>query len=117
MEIAEVDDTKIVEMKDDPLFIGGKVSIQALAGVVGEPGTFMVHFTPGARTRMHTHTGSQYLFVTKGKGVVGTPEKKREVSPGTLVYFPPLEPHFHGAGESEPFTHLSIGGGNMKLVD
>ena len=31
-----------------------------------------VTFSPGARTKLHTHTNDQVLFVTAGKGILAT---------------------------------------------
>ncbi len=54
-----------------PLFTGGPVSRQPL--VTPEMGNNfnlgIVHFSPGARNKMHTHSSDQVLFVTAGTGI------------------------------------------------
>ena len=58
-----------------------------------------VTFEPGARTAWHTHPLGQTLIVTAGFGRVqrwGGPVE--EIRPGDVVWFPPGEKHWHGAG-------------------
>lgn len=68
-----------------------------------------VTFEPGARTAWHTHPLGQVLIVTAGAGRVqrwgGTIE---EIKVGDVVWFPPGEKHWHGAGPSQPLTHIAI---------
>ena len=68
-----------------------------------------VTFAAGARTHWHTHPLGQLLIVTKGIGRVqaeGGPV--REVRPGDVVWFPPGERHWHGAGPDESMTHITV---------
>src|SRR5881275_977747 len=68
-----------------------------------------VTFEPGARTAWHTHPLGQILIVTAGCGRVqrrGGPVE--EVRPGDVVWFPPGEKHWHGAGPSTAMTHIAI---------
>jgi quercetin dioxygenase-like cupin family protein len=119
MIIAEVNDAKAVEMKD-PLFIGGKVLLQRLVGEPGhteQVGVAMVNFSTGARTKLHTHTQEQILYVTRGKGIVATDKEEHVVTPGTLIFIPGGERHWHGAGKDGPFSHLSIARGKMEIVE
>jgi len=50
----------------------GDVFIDFLAQTHGAPPASVahVHFTPGARTAWHSHSGGQSLFVTEGEGRV-----------------------------------------------
>ena len=68
----------------------------------------IVTFSPGAKNRLHTHTGEQILFVLEGKGIVATEDEEAVVTPGMLVYIPPGEKHWHGATEDTSFSHISI---------
>ena len=68
-----------------------------------------VHFTPGARTAWHTHPAGQTLYILHGTGRVQSwGGKVREVRPGDVVWFPPGEKHWHGAGPATMMTHLAI---------
>lgn len=67
-----------------------------------------VHFTPGARTRWHSHPLGQVLHVTEGAGLVqrrGGPVEA--IRAGDTVVFAPGEWHWHGAGPRSFMTHLA----------
>jgi quercetin dioxygenase-like cupin family protein len=68
-----------------------------------------VRFEPGARTNWHTHPLGQTLFIVSGVGRVqtfgGTP---REVRAGDVVWIPPNEKHWHGAGPTTTMVHIAI---------
>lgn len=68
-----------------------------------------VTFEPGARTAWHTHPLGQTLIVTSGLGRAqraGGPIE--ELRPGDVVWFPPGEKHWHGAGPATAMTHIAI---------
>src|SRR5947209_12474088 len=68
-----------------------------------------VTFEPGARTAWHTDPLGQTLIVTVGCGRVqreGGPVE--EIRPGDVVWFPPGEKHWHGAGPTTAMTHIAI---------
>ncbi len=68
-----------------------------------------VTFEPGARTAWHTHPLGQTLIVIGGCGRAqraGGPIE--EIRPGDVVWFPPHEKHWHGAGPTTAMTHLAI---------
>lgn len=67
-----------------------------------------VHFEPGARTRLHTHTMEQMLIITEGQGILATEQEQHEVTPGTVIVVPAGERHWHGAGPGTAMTHLSV---------
>ncbi|HXY74136.1 MAG TPA: cupin domain-containing protein [Dehalococcoidales bacterium] len=112
---------KTNEVKSGPLsdlFIGelDRVSLTAenLIGVDRKPGEIVLGlntFKPGATTKMHTHDKEQFLYITSGKGWVGTEKEVVEATPGMLVYFAANEPHFHGASRTTSMGHLAIGVG------
>ena len=68
----------------------------------------VVHFAPGGRTRLHTHTCDQVLYITEGQGILATEREQHEVAPGDTIVVPAGERHWHGAGALSPMTHLSI---------
>src|SRR5688500_17463932 len=68
-----------------------------------------VTFEAGARTAWHTHPLGQILIVVSGLGRAqhwGGPVE--EIRPGDVVWFPPGEKHWHGAGPETPMTHIAI---------
>ena len=69
----------------------------------------VVRFEPGARTAWHTHPAGQTLYILSGVGrvqSVGGPI--REVRAGDVVWFPPNEKHWHGAGPQTTMAHVAI---------
>jgi quercetin dioxygenase-like cupin family protein len=69
----------------------------------------VVRFDPAARTNWHTHPLGQTLYVVSGVGRVqswGGPV--REVRGGDVVWFPPNEKHWHGAGPATTMVHIAI---------
>jgi quercetin dioxygenase-like cupin family protein len=84
----------------DPLFQAREPARAAGASVT---------FEPGARTAWHTHPLGQTLIVTAGYGRAqrwGGPVE--EIRPGDVVWFPPGEKHWHGAGPTTAMTHIAI---------
>lgn len=80
-------------------------------GAIGMPaGTaLVVRFPPGARTHWHSHPGGQLLYVTEGRGRVGTRDGRiEEIGPGDVVIVPPDEEHWHGAVAAEGVAHLAL---------
>ncbi len=68
----------------------------------------VVIFDRGARTKWHTHSNEQILYFIEGKGVAATEEEEAVVMPGTFVFFPAGEKHWHGATQEMGCSHLSI---------
>ena len=67
-----------------------------------------ITFSPGAKTKLHTHTHDQVLYCIAGKGILESEAESYVVSPGMAVLVPSGERHWHGATEDTFFTHLSI---------
>jgi quercetin dioxygenase-like cupin family protein len=68
-----------------------------------------VRFEAGSRTAWQTHPLGQTLIVTAGCGRVqrwGGPIE--EIRPGDVIWFPPGEKHWHGAGPTTPMTHITV---------
>jgi quercetin dioxygenase-like cupin family protein len=68
-----------------------------------------VTFEPGARTAWHTHPLGQTLYVVFGTGRIqteGGPVK--EIRAGDVVWIPPGEKHWHGAGPTTMMTHIAM---------
>ena len=69
----------------------------------------VVAFEPGARTAWHTHPLGQTLYVLSGCGRVQVwGGEIREIRAGDVVWFPPGEKHWHGAGPDTAMTHLAL---------
>ncbi len=71
--------------------------------------TYLVTFSPGARTDWHVHPGGQTLHVVSGRGIVGNRSGARDTFvSGDIVLAQPGEEHWHGAAADHPMAHLSI---------
>ena len=68
-----------------------------------------VTFEPGCRNYWHSHSGSQVLIVTGGRGFY---QVKGEPScillPGDVIEIPSNVIHWHGASPNDWFSHLAI---------
>jgi quercetin dioxygenase-like cupin family protein len=68
-----------------------------------------VHFTPGARTKWHTHPNGQTIWVTEGVGYAQRRGGPIEViRPGDRVYFEPDEEHWHGGTSTRIMVHVAM---------
>ncbi|MCX8161939.1 MAG: cupin domain-containing protein [Candidatus Bathyarchaeota archaeon] len=68
----------------------------------------IVHFPAGHRTRWHTHSSDQVLYILDGAGIVANEHASYEVTPGMLILIPAGEKHWHGAKEGSRLTHIMI---------
>jgi quercetin dioxygenase-like cupin family protein len=69
----------------------------------------LVRFDPGARTAWHTHPLGQTLYVIAGAGRAqswGGP--LRDIRAGDVIWIPPGEKHWHGAGPATGMTHMAM---------
>ncbi len=92
-------------------YFTGRVRLDApfKAEAPARVGGATVTFEPGARTAWHTHPLGQTLIVLSGLGRCqreGGPVE--EIRPGDIVWFPPGEKHWHGAGAETAMSHLAI---------
>jgi quercetin dioxygenase-like cupin family protein len=77
-----------------------------------------VFFAPRARTHWHTHEGGQVLMVTFGEGKVRAHTgEEQQVRSGDVVWIPPGERHWHGAGESTCMGHVAISLGDHEWLE
>lgn len=78
----------------------------------------LVSFPPGVRSHWHRHPGGQFLYVTEGRGRVGTRDGvTAEIGVGDLVHAPPDEEHWHGAGVDAGVTHLAVNLGATEWLE
>ncbi len=71
--------------------------------------SLLVTFAPGARTHWHTHPLGQTLVVTAGCGLAqsrGGPVQT--IRAGDVVWIPPGEEHWHGAGPDTLMRHVAM---------
>ena len=69
----------------------------------------LVTFEPGARTNWHTHPYGQTLMVTAGAGRIQKEgEDIQTIRPGDVVWIPPGEKHWHGAGPETAMSHIAM---------
>ena len=110
MDVIHAHEGGSVDRSGDAIFEGGAVWGRVLATPEASQVTMqVVQFAPGARTRPHTHTRDQLLYVVAGIGKVGTLTEERVISVGDFVRIPAGEVHWHGAGDTgSPMSHLAI---------
>jgi len=119
MIIINIKDVETIESTDEIVAKDkGKVTRQLLLDpkMTGGFGLVMVHFSPGARLNFHTHSGEQILYITEGKGIVATEKEEYVVTPGSVVYIPPGEVHWHGATNENSCSHIALYKGETKLA-
>jgi quercetin dioxygenase-like cupin family protein len=117
MRVVRTDDSS-PQPADRPIFLGHVESQPLLDQVSEHVRLTIVRFSPGARTRMHTHAFEQVLLITEGKGLVATETEEYVVTPGAIVVIPPGEPHRHGATPDTAMAHISITTpGETRLVE
>lgn len=69
----------------------------------------LVAFDPGARTAWHTHPLGQTLYVVSGTGLIQSwGGEIRQIRAGDVVWIPPGEKHWHGAGYKTTMTHIAM---------
>ena len=92
------------------LFFGGEVRRQRLVNekISESLRVMVVNFSPGARTKWHTHTFDHALYVTQGKGIVATEKEEQVVEPGMTAFVPAGENHWQGATGDSSFSFVAI---------
>lgn len=118
MIVRQAKDVKEVETKDE-IVKQGPVMRKELVSAKDTGGfsVLLVTFGKGARLNFHVHTYEQILYVTEGKGIVATKQEEKVVTPGTVVYIEPGEPHWHGATKDSSFAHICIQKPGIKLAE
>jgi quercetin dioxygenase-like cupin family protein len=117
MIVVRSDNVKSVAFKDE-IVEKGPVNRRPLLDVkeTGAFGATLVTFNPGAKLNFHTHDSEQILYVTEGKGIIATKDKKYVITPGCIVFIPAGEVHMHGATEKTSLTHVAIQKASIKLA-
>ena len=80
----------------------------------------LVKFSPGGRTRWHTHSFEQALVIVDGRGIVASETQgERIVQSGDVVVFSTNEKHWHGATNTTGMSHIAVNlaGSNQILED
>jgi len=108
MKVVRTSDVETQE-STSKIFTGGKVNRQDIFGESdGDFRVAIIHFSPGAVNVFHTHTFDQVLYVTEGTGIVATESEEVTVTPGTFIFIPAGERHWHGATKETAFSHIAI---------
>jgi quercetin dioxygenase-like cupin family protein len=93
----------------DPRFTGPVAGVHLAPDADPTLHVYAVSFAAGARTAWHAHDHGQLLICTAGAGQVGDRHGAIiALSPGTAVWTEPGEEHWHGAGPTQPMTHLAV---------
>ena len=92
-----------------PIFLGTVHSRPMVTRDMSEQATVtLVRFSGGGRTKRHTHTADQSLYITEGQGIVASETHEHHVEAGDIVHVPAGEVHWHGAAPGGDMAHLSI---------
>ena len=74
---------------DNPMFVGSVATQRMVTKDVSDHMLIgNVTFSPGARTKRHTHETDQVIVVTGGKGILATDEEENVVTVGDVVHVP-----------------------------
>jgi len=107
MKVVKISDIEAEESTNK--IFRGKVNVKSLIGEnKDEFRVALVDFSPGAINVFHTHTFDQILYVTAGTGIVATENEEVTVTPGTIIFIPAGERHWHGATRDTAFSHIAI---------
>ena len=68
----------------------------------------LVTFEPGARTAWHTPARADAHRHRRMRRVQREGRPIEEIRPGDVVWFPPGEKHWHGAGQATAMSHIAI---------
>ena len=117
MRVTRSTETPPIEM--DSSHFSGVATARDLGRYDAPSGTVLaVSFPAGARSYWHRHPGGQFLYVTEGRGRVGTRDGRVEtIGVGDVVHAPPGQEHWHGASEEGPVTHLAISLGDTEWLE
>ena len=107
MKIIKVNDVKKQDDSANPI-LRGKVEVQELATAANGFRVTQVNFSPGARNIFHSHTFDQVLYVTEGEGILADEKTETVVTPGTIIFIPAGEKHWHGAIKDSSFSHIAV---------
>jgi quercetin dioxygenase-like cupin family protein len=92
-----------------PIFSGDVHSRGLISGEVSATvAVNLVRFKDGGRTKRHTHSQDQILYITEGAGVVASETVDNHVAAGDIVHVPAGEIHWHGSEPGGHMAHLSI---------
>jgi quercetin dioxygenase-like cupin family protein len=89
----------------------GRVQSRRLASHEGAVPThvYRVEFDAASRTRWHTHSGPQWLFIIDGHvRLQKWGEPARDIGAGDAAVIEPGEKHWHGAAPGARGTHLAV---------
>ena len=98
----------------------GEVHLEMLDEAADEskPDIARVSFESAAVTHWHSHPGGQRLLILDGRARVGTEsDGELQLEPGSFVYTPPGERHYHGSAEDGGCTMLAVTWGTTDWED
>lgn len=91
----------------------GEVWVKSLvdADSLNETAVGNVTFSPGARSKWHSHPAGQIILATDGVGYYQEKGKAKVIlRKGDVVKCPPNLPHWHGASADSTFVQIAITG-------
>lgn len=110
MHVANTGDANFLPRTGQPMF-SGEVHAHGLVDdtMTEQTRLLLVKFSPGGRTKWHTHSFEQALIIVDGKGIVASEKDgERVVQPGDVVVFGKQEKHWHGATNMTGMSHIAV---------
>lgn len=110
MHVASTNNPEFQARTGTPMFIG-EVHAHGLIDdtMTEQTRMLLVKFSPGGRTRWHTHSFEQGLVIVEGKGIVASETHgERVVEAGDVVVFGTGEKHWHGATNTTGMAHIAV---------
>jgi quercetin dioxygenase-like cupin family protein len=101
------------------IFVDGTVKVKTLIDKqlgAKDMKAAIVSFPLGARTKLHTHSHEQILYILSGKGIVANEQEEHIATPGQIFLVPAGEKHWHGATRESSFSHLYIYNSQTKTT-
>lgn len=110
MHVASINNPNFQPRTGQPIFTGEVHSHGLVDDTMTEQTRLMlVKFSPGGRTKWHTHSFEQALVIVDGRGIVATESQgERVVAPGDVVVFGKNEKHWHGGTNTTGMSHIAV---------
>ena len=110
MKIIKISEVPTEQRSHQGIFMGTPTFQKIVSESVGAKDNLLniATFPAGARSRWHIHTHDQIVYPLSGKGIFANEEEEQIVTPGSVVFSPGGEKHWHGAAEDSPITYLYV---------
>jgi quercetin dioxygenase-like cupin family protein len=117
MEIAKGHQSAAVQSEQRTGTFTGLVYLDPVLASADGVAVNRVFFAPAARTYWHWHEQGQLLSVLAGSGLIcAEGDMPWSLETGDVVWVPPGEHHWHGAGPDTMLLHLAVSLGTTNWL-